>query len=70
VLVPPDQRIAIARALAMSRTGALDERMFTEPLSTVAVADAPPAPPIVVEDVVVPPITISGGDIEKEFGRD
>lgn len=67
VLVPPDQRLAIRRALAMSREGALDERMFAEPRPTVAAAL--PVPPIVIEDVVVPPVTSPGGGIEKGFGQ-
>jgi hypothetical protein len=69
VLVPADQRIAIARALAMSRTGALDERMFAEPLPAVAGDDAPSVPPIVVEDVVVLPIAIPDSGTEKDSGR-
>jgi hypothetical protein len=70
VLVPPDQRIAIARALALSQTGALDERMFpADQPQAVAGNDAPSVPPIVVEDVVVPPITVPGDAVEKDSGR-
>jgi hypothetical protein len=70
VLVPADQRIAIQRALALSASGTLDERMFpVQPLPEVTGEDRPPVPPIVVEDVVVPPIIAPGGGVEKGLGQ-
>jgi hypothetical protein len=61
VLVPPDQQLAIARLLDMIRAGTLDERAFQEvgpPLES--------APPIVVEELKVPPIVVVPGGGEKQ----
>jgi hypothetical protein len=59
VLVPPDQRLAIARLLDMLRKGTLDEKAFPAPAQQVDPEQ--PVPPIVVEDLAVAPIVIRGG---------
>ncbi len=67
VLVPPDQRIALERAMALFLSGELDGSVFpTLTRLPKEIGDDPSAPPqIVVEDVVVPPIGVPSGGIEK-----
>lgn len=61
VLVPPDRRLAIERALQLSRSGELDPRMFAGPLVPVVQQTAPMVAPIVVERIAVPIIDLDGG---------
>ena len=71
VLVPPDQRLAIARMLEMIRAGKIDERAFLPPAqSDVAEIPAQVVAPIVVEELKVPPITVpAAGSTEKRESR-
>jgi hypothetical protein len=71
VLVPPDQRVAIARMLEMIRAGKIDERAFLPPAqSDVAEIPAQVVAPIVVEELKVPPISIpAAGSTEKRESR-
>lgn len=69
VLVPPDQRIAIARVLEMGRTGALDERALS-PDGAVDDAPAEPVSPIVVDGLQVPLIDVAAGSVEKAHQQD
>jgi hypothetical protein len=83
VLVPPDFRLAIGRAMAMVRAGTLKEQAFSTPspaaeraLETpagrAAVAVEQPAEPVamVVEELQVSPLNPAGGGVEKGFGLD
>jgi hypothetical protein len=66
VLVPPNQRIALDRALALANGRALDGRMFEAPVTVKpAVAGESAVRALVVDDVIVPPLTPSSGGIEK-----
>lgn len=60
VLVPPDQRLAIGRLLAMVRAGKLDEKAFPAPAQGDSADETPRViPPIVVAELKVPPIEIT-----------
>jgi hypothetical protein len=64
VLVPPDRKLAIERALQLARNGKLDPRLFAGPLPAVQ-QTAPRVTPIVVERIAVPAIDLDGGAGEQ-----
>jgi len=65
VLVPPDQRLAIARVLSMSiETREFPAQTFPKPPAE----GEPPVAPIVVDQVVVPPI-LGGAGIENNSDK-
>jgi hypothetical protein len=69
VLVPDDFRLAIGRVMEMVRAGTLNERVFpTERAAATVEESTEPMAPIVVEELLVPPINLAGGGVEKGFG--
>lgn len=67
VLVPPDQRRAIQRALSRNN-GALDARMFAAPVLIAGDRNGvPPVAPIVIDPVAVPAIDLGGDGVERKF---
>jgi hypothetical protein len=65
VLVPPDRRLAIERALELSRNGELDPRLFAGTLVPAVQQTAPGVTPIVVERIAVPAVDLGGGAGEQ-----
>jgi hypothetical protein len=74
VLVPPDFRLAIGRAMGMVRAGTLKEEAFPTPTAAdraaAPVEQAAEPVAMVVEELQVPPINLAGGGVEKGFGLD
>jgi hypothetical protein len=66
VLVPPEFRLAIGRVMDMVRAGTLNERVFPAAVAVEESAEA--VAPMVVEELQVLPINVTGGGIEKGFG--
>ena len=70
VLVPPDQRLAIARVLQMSRTGSLDERALSLDSESVPKEEpAEPVTPMLVQALEVPQIDVTDAAIEGAHER-